>query len=244
MTLLIVENSDNKFVNNIRFTQSPKLTIGTAVLDGTLYDIYYKHKFSAIIFMSSKFRPEVRQFILEYAEESDVKIFIYHDILTVELFDISDKIIHLVDQKYKYEIKHKTIRYVPQLVNKELYNTNNAPKEKQKAIVCFLDGLTSIPSELSKYLYPNTLMPIKLFNNANIKHHQNLGMLDEPEKAQILKQAEYYIAIDDHYAPEAISSGCKALDMNELSTLDMQKYKHKKNYQSYTNYIENLIYDK
>ena len=45
-----------------------------------------------------------------------------------------------------------------------------------------------IPDNISKYLYPNSKLPIRMFNNSNILHYQNLGLLTEQDKAEVLKK--------------------------------------------------------
>jgi hypothetical protein len=196
--------------------------------------------------MSSSINSEVLQFINEFSNKSDLKIILYHDQINEDLLNIdSNNLIHLIDIKYKYSInkKQKNIRYVPLLVNKQLFNTNNSPKQRSNTIICFIDELENIPDYLIKYLYPKSKLPIRLFNNSNIKHPQNLGLLSEPDKSMLLKQTEFYLAIDDYYAPEALLSGCKVLDMKELDTMTVNKYKHQKDYDTYTTYLENMLYE-
>jgi hypothetical protein len=205
-------------------------------ITNTLYQTFYTYKFDAIIFMASKFNTEIFQFINEF---DNIKVFIYHDILNPALFDLSLNIVHLLDN---YKNKNQdNIRNIPLLINKQLYDSISNISMKYDVMVCFLDGLPNIPEQLSKFLYPNTKLPIKLFNNENIYHSQNLGMLNEVEKAHILKQAKYYITINNLYVAEAMASGCIVLAPEEIDDMVPKKYKNKKDYNSYSNFIENLM---
>jgi hypothetical protein len=103
--------------------------------------------------------------------------------------------------------------------------------------------LSTIPENLNRYLYPKTKLPIKLFNNPNIKHHQNLGILSEIEKATVLKNSMFYLTIDEHYLAEAWESGCNVLTVPELDLLISKKYKTKKYYQTYSSFMEQLTDD-
>jgi hypothetical protein len=107
-----------------------------------------------------------------------------------------------------------------------------------------MDNMERIPEALEKWLYPNTKLPIKLFNGDNLKHHQHLGSLKESEKAELLQQSKYYLSIDGHYAPEAMDSGCIVLDIKELEDLIPVKYNKHKNYQTYNNFLEILSNEK
>ncbi|NBW14862.1 MAG: hypothetical protein EBR82_43365, partial [Caulobacteraceae bacterium] len=203
-----------------------------------LYELYYNYQFDSVLFMESCMNIESKQFIQEF--NNKIKIFIYYD--QSNNIIKYDNVINLLDIKHKSILgKQNNIKYIPLLVNKQLYN-NIGNIKKVNSIVCFIDHLSSLPADLIKYLYPYTKLPIKLFNNPNIHHHQNLGILSEQEKAFILKQAEYYLSVDEYYAPEASISGCKVLDISELDDMTIKKYKSKKDYQTYSSFMENLLH--
>ena len=246
MNTLLVEHKSNKLVNNILHSNFVNIKVISAIINNNLYELYYQYKFNFLLLMSSSLNSEIFQFINEFSNSSELKIILYHDKVNIDLLDmVSDNLIHLIDIKHKYSLnrKQKNIRYMPLLVNKELFNTNNSLKQRFSSIVCFIDELESIPEDLVKYLYPNNKLPIRLFNNSNIQHPQNLGLLSELDKAVLLKQTEFYLAINDYYAPEALLSGCQVLDIKELDTMTVNKYKHKKDCDTYTKYLENILYE-
>ena len=242
MNILLVQKDNNKFVNNIQYTNCGNTQIIVTETNNNLYEIYYRTKFNAIIVMASNFNTEIYQFINEYAK--DLKIYIYHNKLNQELLSLSDKldIKQIIPNIYKHKnIKYSKVYNEPILVNTLLYN-NQINVTKTGDISCFLDNLEVLPEKLLSYLYPNTKLPIKLYNNSKIKHHQNLGLLTEKDKSNILMRSEYYLCIDDYYATEAALCGCKVLSLDELDDLKPNRYKKKKEYQTYSQYIENFIY--
>ena len=243
MNKLLVQIDNNKFVNNIQYTQCRDIAIAVADTNNNLYEINYNHNFNAIIFMASNFNTEIFQFINEYCK--NIKIFIYHNTLNQQLFDLSKQynIKQIVPNIYRsLYSKSKNIYLEPILVNDFLYRAVGLVS-KTKNIVSFIDHIDSLPKTLLDYLYPNTKLPIKLFNNPNIKHHQNIGLLNEQEKSKILLSSEYFLSIEGYYATEANLCGCKVIDISELDDLKPNKYKTRKEYQTYSNYIEKFIYD-
>ena len=99
-------------------------------------------------------------------------------------------------------------------------------------------------NRLCLFLYPNSQLRIKLFNNANIKHSQNLGTLTEYDKSIILSQAKYFIPIDENYIAEAFISGCEVIDIEELASLNPKKYLQKPEYITYQVFMQSLLSNK
>jgi hypothetical protein len=240
MSILFIEEADNKFVNNVKLTKDSKRTLISGTRQKVLYQLYYSYKFTHIIFMSSLLDVEAYQFISEY--HSLVKCYIYCDtIYDKEYLEKYENIATCILQKKSNKLPPNYI-LLPKLVNKELFS-HQSTQEKKSDIVCFIDNLNTIPENLNRYLYPKTKLPIKLFNNPNIKHHQNLGILSEIEKATVLKNSMFYLTIDEHYLAEAWESGCNVLTVPELDLLISKKYKTKKYYQTYSSFMEQLTDD-
>jgi len=189
--------------------------------------------------MGSSMNPEMYQFIKEFAN-TDIQIYLYHNnTADCGLIDLQFKsMTHLVEP-YIVNKQSRKIKPLPALINKDVFYDRNFPKIE--SIACFLDSVNEIPVNLLNQLYPNTALPIKLFNNANIKHHQNLGLLTERDKSVILNQYQYYLSIDNHYAAEAAACRCLVLDICELKDMRPVRYKHVKKAQTYSTYIENLL---
>jgi len=234
---MIVQKIDDKFINNIELSTTPFCNKKILNVTGQLYKIYYIEKFTHIIFVASLLDNEVNQFINEFG--SVVDIFIYND--TTKDIGYHPNI-KAVIQKTKIQSQNKIIT-IPKLVNNEIYYHDKLIT-KNDNIVCFLDNTDSLPESLNSFLYPQSKLPIKLFNNSAIIHPQNLGLLFEHDKARILKQSKYYLALTDDYIPEAWACGTLVLDIDDLSSLRPNKYKHTKNFQSYSNFLKVLISDK
>lgn len=236
MTKLLVQKTNNKFINNIDLSSMDfcsKLVIDTT---NELYKIYYHYKFSHAIFIASLFNEEINQFVLEFGEI--VKVFIYNDLPTEF---VHNKNIHAVIQKNKIESKNKIV-VLPKLVNHEIFNQKKSNRVNQ--IVSFLDDIDVIPENLNKYLYPSSKLCLKLFNNDSIIHPQNLGLVSEQDKASLLQQSDFYLAITDYYVPEAWACGTKVLEIDDLESLEPNKFKNSKSFQSYANFLKVLLSDK
>jgi hypothetical protein len=237
---ILIQYLDNKFTNNIAEIKLDNTNIYTANINNNLYAIHYSKNISHLFVSASLITNEIQQYIAEFFQS--VKIFIYHDTgLNHEILDTyKNTCIHLIDKKYKT----KNTISIPVLVNTSLYNGIKNNIEKTHDIVCFLDNLKEIPDKLKLFLYPNSQLRIILFNNANIKHSQNLGTLTEYDKSIILSQAKYFIPIDENYIAEAFISGCEVIDIEELASLNPKKYLQKPEYITYQVFMQSLLSNK
>jgi len=231
-----IQPADNKFINNtiisLREMGSDVLSVP---IQQDLYRIYHKFQFESAIFLASKFDNEVAQFISEFCSKG-IKFYIYHDgnIYYDLLQHYGSVCKSLTSTKYEKCI------YIPELINQYLYKNNK--QKKEPIISCFLDSITEIPKELEEYLYPNSNLKLRLFNNSNIKHYQNLGILNEYDKSTILNQSEYFLSFDDYYANEAIACGCKVISTKDLKKIDKVKNKKsKQKVQTYQAFIESNL---
>lgn len=152
-----------------------------------IYQLYYQLKFNTIILDCSSFDNSVASFCMEF--NNTVKVFIYIDDLTNEenikyILEYSKYLYFLVDKKCKYsEIFSRLIVVEPNLINKNLYDQAiSNKKNKNNCISCFMDKIDKVPNQIGKLLYPNSKVKIRLYNNTNIKHVQNLGMITEYDK--------------------------------------------------------------
>jgi hypothetical protein len=240
MSILFIQDSDNKFVNNVKLTEIPNHQIMLGPIDQNLYGIYYNYHFTHLILMASMLNQETLQFVSEY--HTEIKCYIYGDIfITTNIVELyKNKTTFILRTKQDNITKENSI-ILPRLVNKELFNSLKQSPNRHNSIVCFIDNSDKIPDSLNEYLYPMTKLPIKLFNNTNIKHHQNLGTLSEIEKSNILQQVRYYLTIDEHYLSEAWASGCDVLTIEELDLIQSKKYKNKKECQTYRSFMENFL---
>jgi hypothetical protein len=240
MSILFVQDSDNKFVNNIKLTQVPNHQIMLGPINKNLYGLYYSYHFSHFILMASMLDQETLQFVSEY--HTEIKCYIYGDInISADILELyKNKVTFILKYTQEFISKEHCI-ILPRLVNEELFNSLNQSSNRHNSIICFIDDLDKIPDSLNQYLYPMTKLPIKLFNNNNIKHHQNLGTLSETDKASMLQQVRYYLTIDEHYLAEAWAAGCDVLTTEELDLIQSKKYKNKKQCQTYRSFMENFL---
>lgn len=234
---LLIHNNTHKFLNNILHTQIDNVQTYLTKLDGDLYSLYYQHKFDYMIFSFSELTNEILQFISEFGYNH--KIFIYHDKNPDDQFINSYQSVcrNLIHEKFiNNNMPKNTISIPNNLLNDQIFLPSGENKLDQ--MVCFLDGLSEIPDELEFLLYPNTRNKIKLFNNNNIKHHQNLGILSEIDKAKLLNISKYYISINGDYSLEATVCNCIVLDTTELSDMIPKKYDNiSADYKTYHNFI-------
>lgn len=235
MNTLLIQNLNDKFINNLSLCQTNFCHIISADIGGSLYRLYYKYNFSYIILIDSLLDNECFQFIEEFG--SDVSVYVYQNSETKN-YKRARKIAGVLSYT-KHEDGYKVIK-IPTLVNHDLYNSNSSI-QKIHQIVSFMDKIDHVPEDLEKYLYPQANLPIKLFNNSNIIHPQNLGLLSEKDKALLLERSKYYLAITDDYVAEAWACGCEVLTIDDLDTLKPSTYKHSNAFQPYTNFLKGLV---
>jgi hypothetical protein len=178
---------------------------------------------------------EEYQFIDDFGK--NINIFVYND-NNIQLRKNLN--IKKILQKDKNQSEYDTIS-IPKLVNNELFFSSPDQTIKNNHIISFLDSIDSLPNWLHNFLYPTSKLPIKLFNNNTIIHPQNLGLVSENDKALLLRQSKYYLAINDDYVPEAWASQCLVLSKDDLETLQPTTYKNSKSFQSYSNFLKVLF---
>lgn len=236
---ILIQNNNNKFIQNIAITKIDNINIYKSNILGNLYQLYYENKINILLINASLVTDEIRQYIAEFFQS--VKIFIYHDRIDKNLIEEhNNTCIHLVHD----DIRGSNIIQVPRLVNDDLYMyTDNEPAyNKSSNMVCFLDNLDNIPDQLKKLLYPyNKKLKIKLFNNPTIHHPQNLGILSETDKANILNNNEYFIALDDSYVFEALYKNCKVLALDEVASLSSKQYTQITDHSTYKIFLQSLL---
>jgi hypothetical protein len=213
---ILIQNSPFKFLNNLLFLNIPDLQIQVFNNDNDLYKIYFNFKPEVIILSNYHLTKNTKQFIEDVHTET--KIFVYHFYHEDSYSNVVQELNHLNIKHITHHDSENSILIPDNLVNTNLYNYTDITKIDK--IVCFLDGFKEIPPDINSYLYPNNNIPLLLFNNPNIKHPQNLGILAEPHKAELLKSYKYYLscgALND-YSNEALLCGCCVLSPDDLST--------------------------
>lgn len=222
MIKIYLPNLNNKFINNLKLINNNTFQFYTSD-NKDIYRIHSKITPNIYIFDSANISNDIFEFISEYGD-MEAKIYIHHQRHTYNKDAIRyiKKAKHLIDHTIysNYKNYHNAIEIPINLINSHIYTTANNTQYKQNIKAYFLDNDSSIPSSLVDKLYPNTKEKILMFNNSNIKHTQNLGLLLEIEKPLILNSVKYFIAnsfLD--YVTEAVSCGCCILDISNFEDI-------------------------
>lgn len=238
MNNISITKSNNKFNKNIIINNDVKfLEIDINQINIYKYHYAYNEQNTLYIINASLMSNEILSFIEEF--HKSINFIIYHDVFDKTLFERLQPI--TTKNIVNYDIDQiGTIRLPKHMLNDSIYTNLVIPNDKTNQIVFFLDNRTSIPIFLQSQLYPNSKLPIKMFNNPKIEHPQNLGFCDEVQKRDILLQSQILCYIEEEYLPEAMICGCKVLDIND--SFDMDKaYIPNVEYTTYTQFLRNYI---
>jgi hypothetical protein len=215
MKSLLIQQSPEKFMQNCSALSFDDILIIDISIGNNLYQTFFRHKPEYCIFSGSLIDKEILQFCEDYGDSTHIYFFhIDHNSYdkVKSLLPKNSKVAHIgYDDTYDSAIPTG-------LVNDQVfYNTNSNTKD---GIVCFMDGLTTISNELIDLLYPNSSIPIKLFNCPNIKHYQNLGIVTEKDRAKLLQTHKYYLSLNQdsgfNYINEAIACGSKVVSLSQI----------------------------
>jgi len=239
MNKLLVQQSNHKFIQNLSYTNIDNTMTMVADIANNLYKYFYHHSFTHCIFKAELLTPEIMQFIADFSS-SQIKCIIHHNILS------EDIVKHYEDYNVSH-ICHSTNTNLATIIPTNLLNTElfyaDAGIDHSNSIISFMDGITSLSDDIMQYLYPNSNLPIKLFNNTNIKHPQNLGLINEQDKANLLRSYKYYLTISDNdeYIEEAKYSGCNIITLSTLNNYKNSIYLPASPYITYVDFIKDNI---
>jgi hypothetical protein len=203
---LFIQEFNDKFINNLSLIEHPNIAIANDNISGNLYGLHYKYDFDTYVFVSSLMTNEIYQYILEFHKSK--RIVLYHDIINGQILDTIAQFCINVGK-----LSSTNIIKIPALINDHIFF--NMKKERSKSIPCFIDHAEILDEDLLSVLYPNKKFNIRLFGSALIRHPQNIGLLSERERAEILNDSESCLMIDDLYLPEVLSCGTKILRPKE-----------------------------
>jgi hypothetical protein len=207
-------------------------------INNNLYQIYYSMKPTHAIFHANMITPEIMQFIGDFSDK--VKCYLYHDVVSSDI----------VNHFQSYNIQHLTydttqpnaVHLPSDLIDTKLFhlNTNIATND---GLVCFIDRLPILPDFLKNHLYPKSTLPIKLFNNPYIQHPQNLGLLNESDKALVLQNHKYYLVINDNdeYIREAQNCGCIVVNIRDIENYESLSYVKPESYTDFSKFFKDNI---
>ena len=234
MKNIFVQNTYNKFINNLHYINLPEVKFNFNTVNNNLYKSYFNDGISNFIFSASSMNNEIISFI-DDSSVKNIHVFIYHDIYNEYLIKIMPKYGHLVDEDNYNELGIKVGNNV---INSSLY-FNNPNITKKDRMILFLEKKSAIPESVKDFLFRSDTK-ILMFNNSEIIHDQNVGFLSELTRSEILQESSHLICDNGYYALEAKLCGCRILDINDISrdiTDDYDCTKHKQ----YVEFIRDML---
>ena len=215
--ICITKSNDKLNINLPYYTD----LINLYEIDVAINSIYkssytFKDKVDTFIFNLSKLNSELISFVSEFADI--YRFIVYIDTEDTDLVQqINSKCKYLVKDTIKVNIDnaHKLPEFI---INDKIYSSLDLQSDKKNQLVYFLDNDTTIPNNLNQILYPNTKLPIKMFNGPNISHPQCLGHLNELHRKNILLESAIYLYTNNLFNIEAYLCGCKLIDLNNIGT--------------------------
>lgn len=228
---IFINQTDNRFTNAIINSKSNNSVIHSLV-SNNIYDIFYRFNIDVFVFNVSTLDSSIIQFMQEFSKEKNIYLYInsaQFDNAVLNIPNIKYIQLKLLDIK----LPEEPIIFDSNVINTNIFYRDDSKKKQKGTIACFLDRVAAIPDSLEKHLYPNSTKAIRLYNNSNINHYQNLGVLSEKDKNTILNESESFIIIDENYLFEAVQTGC------QLLTPELTEYVLPKNLQITT--IEHFL---
>jgi len=203
---LFIQEFDDKFISNLSLIEHPGIVIVSDNISGNLYSMHYRYNFDTYVFVSSLMTNEIYQYIVEFHKSK--RIILYHDRINTEVPDTAAQFCINIGS-----FEGNSVTKIPALINDHIFFNMN--RQRNKYIPCFIDHAETLEEDLLSVLYPNKKFHIRLFGSSRIRHPQNLGLLSEKDRAEILNESESCLIIDDLYLPEVLSCGTKILRPNK-----------------------------
>lgn len=242
MKNICVTKSSDKLNSNLPYYTDSINLYEVDLSSNSIYKTYYsfQHKIDTFIFNLSKINNEIVSFISDFKNNHKYVIYVDTDnskiLETIKDFEcqyiIKNNINIHIDNSYK----------LPELIiNDKLYGNLDAKVQKINQAVYFLDNKISIPDNLNNILYPNTKIPVKMFNNSDIHHCQLVGYVNESDRKDLLLESLIYLYSDDLYNVEASLCGCKLINVSKIDkdakTIEnITKHADSETYEKYTTY--------
>lgn len=231
---IFISIKNNKFIKNIILSQVPGLEILSGNHRQQLYKIHQHHRINAYIFSLDDLDSETLQFIEDY--HNQIKIFIYHNVLDKQIIESLSGCYHLSKDRYNTS----NFIQIPQLINIHIFG-NQKLVNRDKRIVSFIDNLDNVSSELSELLYPNNKqLNIKMYGGTFL-HMQNLGLVSEKDKADILNSNTGFLSLDTNYILEALLCGCDIYTIDSIKQNQPINDRLSLDYQTYSEFLTNIL---
>lgn len=236
MKTIFIQSLAEKLFSHIKITELQNTRIVSGAYTNNIYQIFYKTNFDTILLSADSINKSILQFSKEF---NDKKIFIYIPDKKIE--DTQDykniKYISYTDKDQTY-LSNNIVYITRNMINHQLYDSDLlADTNKQDYTACFLEDVQILPQSLMSNLYPNSHKKIKMFNNPQIQHLQNLGIITERDRSQILKECKYYLDLNSQYRIEASIYNCEIIDSKTMETIEYTTPR----YETYQSFIEEYL---
>lgn len=249
MKNICITKSNDKLNKNLPYYKE-YLSVYEINSNSSIYQGYYSmnENIDTFIFNLSLINKEIVSFINDFADQKIC--FIYVDISDnqkMQDMNLSSNTNIKYITKSNISLERDSIKLPDNMVNDIIYSEVTIPDKKNQAIY-FLDNQTNIPDNLASLLYPNTKIPIKMFNGENIQHYQHLGYLNEISRKNILLESSIMIYNNSEYNNEAQICGCNLVDIetvkncNNISELlNASTSSTNSSYTSYSQFIKDFL---
>jgi hypothetical protein len=203
--MFILQSIEQKFLKHLTYDLKDKYPV-SLYSPNKLYDTIYANidQITKIIFSSSMINREVIDFIQNSDRSIKDKILFYIDgnniQLISDLLELNIKI--LINADSDIPKSKKATKIIKLYSYYSEYLVNNIPDKTLYDgldIIADISGISNIPEELENICAPNTNLNIKLFNNPNINHIQNLGMVDDVRFVSMIRSSKLYIDLNNYY---------------------------------------------
>ena len=225
---------NNKFNTNLLQLDDEELNIKPILTNQNIYKYFYTNNLfqHTIIFNTSIINNEIASFIQNFKHNMDIWIFIDSS------FMIKETGIRYIASNTIDDINPKILP--ENIVNKRFYSNLTINNKSNQLVYFFNTNPKDKLDKLQKYLYPLSTLKIKLFDNQECNHPQNLGFLNEQDRKNILCESEFYIHDDTrYYLHEALLCGCTPINLDAPESIIDQMSSKKQKSKDKTN---NVVY--
>lgn len=217
---------NNKFNKNILSIEDDQYNIFSMASQSSIYKYLYTNeklqnqeniKDNIFIINSSVINNESIDFINNFHNLFNIWIFVDN-----ESFILNPQLnVRYITNRY---VNNFTSKILPNnIVDKAMYSNVEILDKLDQLVYFFSSNTTQINSSIEKYLYPASNLRIKLFDNNQFNHPQNLGYLTERDRSLVLLESKFYICDNNnYYLTEAMLSGCIVLNIDDEASLEEQ----------------------
>lgn len=217
MNILLSSVVTSKLFNDISDLILDDYTIYGHNIRGNLYRIYSVLKPKILFINLLEINIEIQQFAAEYGHEC--KIFCLCPRIDYVNNNIN-KIPGINYICYQGYVNENECLTIPSNIINESYLKSIKQDKKPKQAVCFLDHINGhYYDTISNMLYPNKgKVNIKVFNDPEFKHPQNLGYVNHANKLSLIAQSDYVICEKDfEYYYESVYLKCTSMFIEDIN---------------------------